>query len=495
MFPTPALRILTLTSLLLLLQNVVAFDNTRYDNVAVYWGQNSYGATHSDVVNFQKPLAFYCQDDAIDVFPVAFLNVFFGPGNVPSINLANTCNSVDNGTFSGTNLPNCASVGTDIKTCQSKGKIVTLSLGGATGSVGFSSDDQAQTFADTIWNVFLGGSSSTRPFGDAILDGVDLDIEGGTSTGYAAFVNRIRSHASGANKKYYVTAAPQCPFPDASLGAVLNAAEFDAVYVQFYNNVCGLQNFNLAQDWDFGLWDNWARTTSPNKNVKIYIGAPASSTAAGSGYQAINTLSDIAVKMRQSFPSFGGVMLWDASQAYANSRYDLAIKTTLSAAGGTGFAFPSCSAPAFVSGTQYQGGSQVSFGGYIWQAKFFASSTPSNDPNGEWSAISACAGTPSSPTGSSTSSAPTTAPSTGSCGSIASWSSSSIYTGGQQVTFNGHIWTAKWWTEGDTPGGSAGVWTDDGVCSSLVNNTNKVHGTPAITSNTMMLKPTSASNI
>ena len=33
--------------------------------------------------------------------------------------------------------------------------------------------------------------------------------------------------------RYYITAAPQCPFPDASLGAVLNAASFDAVYVQF----------------------------------------------------------------------------------------------------------------------------------------------------------------------------------------------------------------------------------------------------------------------
>ena len=29
------------------------------------------------------------QDDAIDVFPLAFLNVFFGPGGEPSLNLAN----------------------------------------------------------------------------------------------------------------------------------------------------------------------------------------------------------------------------------------------------------------------------------------------------------------------------------------------------------------------------------------------------------------------
>jgi chitinase len=74
-------------------------------------------------------------------------------------------------------------------------------MGGATGAASFTSDAQAQTFADTIWNLFLGGSSSTRPFGDAVLDGVDLDIEGGGNTGYAAFVSRIRSHASGASKQ------------------------------------------------------------------------------------------------------------------------------------------------------------------------------------------------------------------------------------------------------------------------------------------------------
>lgn len=68
-------------------------------------------------------------------------------------------------------MPICTSVGADIKTCQAKGKILTISLGGAGGSVGFSSDSQAETLADTVWDTFLGGSSSTRPFGDAVLDG------------------------------------------------------------------------------------------------------------------------------------------------------------------------------------------------------------------------------------------------------------------------------------------------------------------------------------
>lgn len=293
------------------LLSVVAFDNTRYDNVAVYWGQNSYGAVHgTDTANFQKTLSFYCQDNAIDVFPVAFLNVFFGPGGLPSMNLANTCNPTDNKTFPNSNLPDCSILATDIKTCQSKGKLVTISLGGATGSVGFQSDAQGQSFAQTIWDLFLGGASSTRPFGTAVLDGVDLDIEGGTSTGYAAFVNKIRSLANGSSKKYYITAAPQCVYPDAALGGVLNAASFDAIYVQFYNNPCGLQNFGQASNWNFGIWDWWARSVSINPNVKVYVGSPASSGAAGTGYVGSN-LTSIAVQMRKSFPSFGGVMLWD----------------------------------------------------------------------------------------------------------------------------------------------------------------------------------------
>ena len=85
-----------------------------------------------------------------------------------------TCNPTDNATFPGTDLPNCSALAPDIELCQSQGKIVTISLGGATGSVGFSSDSQAETFADTVWNLFLGGTNASRPFGSAVLDGFVL---------------------------------------------------------------------------------------------------------------------------------------------------------------------------------------------------------------------------------------------------------------------------------------------------------------------------------
>lgn len=57
--------------------------------------------------------------------------------------------------------------------------------------------------------------------------------------------------------------------------------------------------------------------------------------------------------------------------------------------------------------------------------------------------------------GSPTTTSPTTT-STGSSGSgcsgVSAWSSSVAYVGGDKVSYNGHLWTAKWWTEADTPG-------------------------------------------
>lgn len=157
-----------------------------------------------------------------------------------------------------------------------------------------------------------------------------------------------------------------------------------------------LTNENASRDY-------WARNVSPNKNVKIYLGAPAATGAAGSGYQDIATLSTYATKMRKSYPSFGGVMMWDASQAYgtflgqgasirlinpwmtlANDRYDLAIKQALVAAGGTGFTYPACNATAYASGSTYTADSEVSYQGYIWEAKWWTQSIPSHNSSSDW---------------------------------------------------------------------------------------------------------------
>ncbi|KIY73425.1 carbohydrate-binding module family 5 protein [Cylindrobasidium torrendii FP15055 ss-10] len=392
---------------------VSAYDHSANNNMVVYYGQNSYGATHeSDPANWQQTLSTYCNDDTIDVIPLAFVAVYSSTGELPELNMANTC-SAASGVFPGTNLANCQFLQSEISACQAKGKLILISLGGATGGAVFTGDAQAEAFATTIWNLFLGGSSSTRPFGSAVLDGVDLDIEGGSSAGYAAFARKFRSISDGQSKKYYLTAAPQCVFPDAYVGEAISAVPFDAIYIQFYNNWCGVINYDNKNAWNFGTWDNWAKTTSPNKNVKVYIGAPASNTAANAGqYVDAARLSQIATETKNQYSSFGGVMLWDASQAFANGRIDKTVKAALGGSTGGG--------------------------------------------------------------GSTTTVAPPT-PTGGSCGGVSAWNSATVYVGGDQVSYNGRLWTAGWWTQNDIPGqpdkngDGAFVWKDQGACSSIVN--------------------------
>lgn len=55
--------------------------------------------------------------------------------------------------------------------------------------------------------------------------------------------------------------------------------------------------------------DNWAKTASPNPDVKVFIGAPAAPLAAGSGYVDPATLTTIIQSTKAEFSSFGGVML------------------------------------------------------------------------------------------------------------------------------------------------------------------------------------------
>ncbi|KAI8319943.1 glycoside hydrolase, partial [Martensiomyces pterosporus] len=278
--------------------SAAAFNVNCNSNYVSYYGQNSAGN--------QKTLGTYCQDATEDLIVLSFMDAF---PNI-DLNFANACETK----FPGSTLLHCPSMATDIKYCQSQGKTVILSMGGASGAYGFSSDAQASAFADTVWNTFFKGSAAQRPFDDAVLDGIDLDIEGGSQTGYAAFINQLRSHyASDPSKKYYIAAAPQCPFPDAYLGSTLNSAWFDMVFVQFYNNYCGL---NAYPGWfNFGDWDNWAKNNAVNKNTKVFIGAPGSPSAASSGYVDGATLGNIFSAVRSNYTSLGGVMTWDVSQA------------------------------------------------------------------------------------------------------------------------------------------------------------------------------------
>lgn len=132
-------------------------------------------------------------------------------------------------------------------------------------------------------------------------------------------VNRFRSNfESDTSKQYYMTAAPQCPFPDESQPLDV-CALMDYVWVQFYNN----GDCNIAQ----GGFEESVRTWSEGiGNAKLFIGALASDADGDSGYVDSQTLVGALESVKaMNLSNYAGAMLWEAQLAVMNDNFQQAI--------------------------------------------------------------------------------------------------------------------------------------------------------------------------
>ncbi|BBN69709.1 chitinase A, partial [Prunus dulcis] len=154
---------------------------------------------------------------------------------------------------------------------------------------GLSSDADANSVADYLWNNFLGGQSNSRPLGNAVLDGIDFDIEKGGPF-YAALARRLSDYSK-RGKKVYLSAAPQCPFPDQYLNGALSTGLFD------YQPQC-LQE--LMEQMDL-----------LHKSRPVLRRVPASRQAARNGFVNPNDLKNQVLPFVKGSPKYGGVMLYD----------------------------------------------------------------------------------------------------------------------------------------------------------------------------------------
>ena len=183
-------------------------------------------------------------------------------------------------------------------------------------------------------NSTIGRRAETvnRPFGSAVIDGFDFDFES-TTNNMVSFGQQLRSNMDAdTSKKFFLSAAPQCVYPDAADHEMLDGTvAFDFIMVQFYNNFCGANNYapgSATQSaYNFDVWDNWAKNGSLNKDVRVLLGLPAAS-GAGGGYVDGDQLSGV-IQYSKNFTSFGGVMLWDMSQLYGNNGFLDSVKSAL----------------------------------------------------------------------------------------------------------------------------------------------------------------------
>ncbi|XP_010911007.1 hevamine-A [Elaeis guineensis] len=286
----------------LLLLALIAGSNA--GSIAVYWGQNGNEGT----------LADSCSSGLYSYVNIAFLTTF-GNGQTPVLNLAGHCDPA-----TGT----CTGLTSDIQSCQSQGVMVLLSLGGdSAGSYSLSSADDAQNVANYLWDNFLGGSSSSRPLGDAVLDGIDFDIEA-TNGDFFDDLAEYLAQFSSQGKKVYLTAAPQCPYPDAHLNTALQTGIFDYVWIQFYNNPpCQYSPGSI--DNLTGAWSTWISSVTA---TKFFLGLPASPDAAGSGYIPPDVLTSQVLPAIEGTAKYGGIMMWSRYYDVVNN-YSATVKSSV----------------------------------------------------------------------------------------------------------------------------------------------------------------------
>ena len=281
----------------------------------------------------QGRLSQVCQQASNDIVALAFLNIFPDQGveGYPGTNFGNACGpsffTTPNGRPSQL-LSGCSDIAQDIPLCQSLGKKILLSIGGATPPNSKINDDaSAVKFAEFVWGAFGPKQYSwtgPRPFGDAAVDGFDFDIEHNGPGGYVAMITRLRElYQTDKSKRYYISGAPQCVIPDAQLSDAIQRSWFDFIFVQWYNtHHCSARAY--INGTNRYIFDDWVTVvkSSFNPNAKVFIGLPADSTT--TVYNPIFYLNPTEVvtvvnDFRNKYPrEFGGVMLWEATASDLN---------------------------------------------------------------------------------------------------------------------------------------------------------------------------------
>lgn len=158
------------------------FNPNATDNLVVYYG-STIKTTTTNLTNL-------CNNIDIDIVVLTFIHEIIGGGGYPDINFGVLCSGQTSEmvTADATGLLWCPDLANAIGDCQSVGKKVLISIGGAKGNVTFASVAMANQSAQMLWDIFGAGTAydvNYRPFGDIVVDGFDI---GGSSTSLVSFL-------------------------------------------------------------------------------------------------------------------------------------------------------------------------------------------------------------------------------------------------------------------------------------------------------------------
>uniref|UniRef100_K3ZL85 GH18 domain-containing protein n=1 Tax=Setaria italica TaxID=4555 RepID=K3ZL85_SETIT len=191
---------------------------------------------------------------------------------------------------------------------------VLLSVGGDGDRYSLPTARAARDLVDHLCHAYLGGGRRgvPRPFGDAVLDGVDLYVDHGGSANYDVLARRLAwyRYGYGGEKANAVllTATPRC-MGDGGVDAALATGLFGA-------------STSADKRFFYGSWLGW---TERFQEAKVYVRLPAAPDAASDGWVEPKAVAMEMMPLVQETPNYGGVMLWNRYYDKRN-RYGLRIK-------------------------------------------------------------------------------------------------------------------------------------------------------------------------
>jgi hypothetical protein len=295
--------------------------------LATWWGKNLIG----NYMQIQEQdLGALCKSAPFDTIYLAGMVDHFATRGMPSLHLNKFCNASNAFagfmmTTNGFTLPKCIQVEEWIATCQAMGKKVLLSISPMHETL--KSDADGIKSAQNVWNIFLGGSSATRPFGNVILDGIDL-AHRTNEVGYIGFMSELRRLMDLDARPYHLGISPECAFPSPRFGPTYDNTILSnmPLSIDFLNlmhlssQVCSWGNQDLF--WQTTeTWAKWLQVSAPQ--IRILSTFPI----IGWGYEAwINAMTGDFVPVADIYNKsavprlkstyglqFGGVALHDSS--------------------------------------------------------------------------------------------------------------------------------------------------------------------------------------
>jgi chitodextrinase len=339
------------------------------------------------------------------------------------------------------------------------------------------------------------------------LDGCDIDWEypdaGASANNYVALMTQLATAMHTRGK--LLTAAVVGTGGDGVLSSVFSQVDFLNLMAYDFNNY-DHSTYSYATQ-SISYWKGkglpaskcvlgvpfYGRPSWESYAVLIARGAsPYSDTYQGVGYNGITTMKS---KVDLAFDQGSGIMIWELSQD-ATGQYSLlsAIhdEVVLKTGGNTGNKPPTVSITSPAGGAAYTAPATVNItataadaDGSVTKVEFYNGSTKLGEKtsspytyswtgvaNGTYNLTAKATDNSGAVTTSGTVTITVGGGNTGNCGGVPAWTAAGVYTGGTQVSYNGKLYTAKWWTQGEQPDTHAGegqVWQYVSDCGGTTN--------------------------